>query len=190
MDVLGIDTFLDELETVAFPKVDVPLLCLRIACVGIALGEFLHGETGLGKEVVYFVAHFEAVGANAGPDDGMEMGWLCAEGGAEHVDVAFDDAFEGTFPSSVHCGDYVGGVVPQEDGNAVSGAHTDADVVETGGECVNTVEGQRLLERVHAEEVFVDDDGLGFMHLVQRHEELGHGNGNTAISRGGEGSDM
>lgn len=107
MNVLRLDAFFYELLAVAFPKVDVPFffhhqivplgerrVVLWVRAHGwIALGEFFHGEVSLGKKVIHFVAHLEAFGADAWPDDGMQVFGACAIGGYEHVDVGFDDAF-------------------------------------------------------------------------------------------------
>lgn len=156
----------------------------------IAFGKHVHGEIGLGKEVVHFVAHLETLGSDAWSDDGMEVFGACAIGGLEHVDVAFDDALQGPFPSGMHSRNHMGGVVPQEDGDAVGSANTNAEVGELGGEGIHSVEGKGLFERVFVDESIVNDKGVGFMHLVEGHEETGDGNGNTAISCGGEGGDM
>ena len=47
-----------------------------------------------------------------------------------------------------------------------------------------------MLERIFGEEVVINNDSLGAVHLMVRHEESRNGNGNTAISCGGEGGDM
>ena len=81
-------------------------------------------------------------------------------------------------------------VVPKQDRNAVGCPHADADVGQLSAEGIHTIEGKGLLQRILAEESLVDDDGGGFMRLMQRHEQAGNVNSNTAISRGGEGGDV
>ena len=47
-----------------------------------------------------------------------------------------------------------------------------------------------LVSLILGEEVLVDNDSLGAMHLMVRHEKSRNRDGNTAVSCGGEGGDM
>ena len=78
----------------------------------VAFGEFFHGETSLGKEVVHFVAHLETLGADAWANDGMKVGRAGAIGGVEYVEIAFHDSLLGAFPSSMNGRDGMMGVIP------------------------------------------------------------------------------
>jgi hypothetical protein len=144
----------------------------------------------LGKEVIDFVAHLETLRSDARTNDGVEVLGLYAVGGLQHLDVAFNDAFLRTFPSGVNGRDNLCDVIPKENGDAIGCAYADADIGQVGRECIDTIQGKRLLERILTEESLVNNDRLGAMRLMQRHEETGDGDGNTAISCGGEGGDM
>lgn len=157
---------------------------------GVALGELLHRETCLGKEFIDFIADLETIGTDARTNDGMEVLRACSIGGIEHVDIVFDDAFQSAFPTCMYGRDDFGGVVPKEDGNAIGGTDADADIGEVGSQSIHAVEDKCLFEWVHAEKGLVNHNRLGLMHLVQWHEETGDGNGDVAISCGGEGCDM
>ena len=157
---------------------------------GVALGKLFHRETCLGKEFIDFISDLETVGTDAWTNDGMEVLRACSVGGVEYVDVVFDNAFLSAFPTCVYGRDDLGGVVPKEDGDAIGSTDADADIGEVGSQGIHTVEDKCLFEWVHAEKGLVNHDRLGLMHLVQWHEETGDGNGDAAISGGGEGCDM
>lgn len=202
MDVFGVDTFFDELQTIAFPKVDVPTEVPSCSPKGkrtmqivgvherVFLGDSLHWEICLGKKVINFIAYFETFGTYAWTNDGVKVRWLCAIGGLEHIDVGFDDAFLCAFPTCMHSRNDVSRIVPQENGDAVSCLYTNKNVGKLGGEGIYSIECQYLLKRILGEEVLVDNDSLGAMHLMVRHEKSRNRDGNTAISCGGEGGDM
>jgi hypothetical protein len=84
---------------------------------------------------------------------------------------------------------HVGVVVPEEDGDAVGCLHADKDISEVGAEGIYAIEGKHLLEGILADERLVDDAGRRAVHLMVGHEEAWDRDGNTAISRGGEGGD-
>lgn len=84
----------------------------------------------------------------------------------------------------------MGCVIPQENGNTIGCTHADADVGNVGGKGIDPIEGECLLKRILVQELFVDNDGLGLMRLMEWHEESRNVDRNTAISSGGEGGDM
>ena len=120
----------------------------------------------------------------------MEVGRTGAIGGVEYVEIAFHDSLLGAFPSGMDGRDDMMGVIPEEDGNAVGGADTDAEVGKMGGKGVDAVEGKGLFQRVFVDEGIVNIECASVVRLVQRHEQAGEGDGNTAISCGGEGGDV
>lgn len=132
----------------------------------IALGELLHRESCLGKEFIDFITNLEAFGTDAWTNDGMEVLRACSVGGVEQVYVVFNDTFLSTFPTCMYGRDNFGGVIPKEDGNAVGGADTNADIGEVSSQGIHTIEGECLFEWVHAEKGLVNNDGLALMHLV------------------------
>ena len=156
----------------------------------MSVSKLIHRETCLNKEVINFITHLETLRANAWTNDGMEVFGMGAVGLLEHIDIGLDDALLCAFPSGMDSRNDLAFIVPKEDRNAVGSAYTDAYVRDVGGEGIHTIERKCLLQRILVQKGFVDDDSACLMRLMERHEETGNGNGNTAISCGGEGGDM